>query len=104
MQKPKKRILNKKVQKAYYDDHVFDEYFLSKYQQYVDRNEIHEILHGSRKTYEDWNMIALTIINHESVHAGRISQRELFRAKMMSGIIPPDEIIREFDLDEYINN
>lgn len=96
--KPEKRILNKKMQREYYEEHEFDEYEFHKNGIEVPRDEIHEIVHGSRKTYTSWNMIALSRSNHLKAHSGEITKRELFECKIKSGQMLPYIIQREFDL------
>jgi hypothetical protein len=98
----KTRILVKKFQKAYYKNGPqCDEYYMSLgLSEKMD--ETHEILHGSRKTYEDWNMINLSRSVHSLAHDGRVTKRELFIAKFKTGgARPPADIIREFDLQEF---
>lgn len=114
MQKPKKRIKSKSIQKAYFLSHPYDEWELGFRGRYIARQHIHEIVHGvARKTYEEWNMIALTLPNHDRAHGVQrppITKRDLFIAKAIccagsqerfEAAMPPDEIIREFDLLEY---
>ena len=51
--KPPKRNLKKRDQEAYYNDHELDEYLLATEGIRAARDEVHEILHGSRKTERD---------------------------------------------------
>ncbi len=92
------RNKNKNAQRDYYEANVYDEYVKAVTGEYVERDEIHEIVHGSRKTYEDWNMIALSADNHRRAHSGEITKRDLFLAKIKNGNVLPPEIMREYDL------
>lgn len=95
----------KSIQKKYYDSHVYDELFLFLKREYVSMNEVHEIMHGKDKTYEPWNMISLTYVNHKSAHDSAIPKRLLFIAKIFNEEIEfPEEIIRKFDLGIFIRN
>jgi hypothetical protein len=98
--KPAKRILNKKYQKEYYDSHEYDEYIYHKSGFIIPRHQVHEILFGSRKTYEPWNMISLTQEIHDQCHREEISKRELFLIKIKNGYVPPRIVLIEFDLME----
>lgn len=104
--KPSKRIKNKRVQRIYYDEHEYDEYELWVNNRRIPRDQVHEIVFGSRKTYEYWNMISLTYSNHERAHGKGngepITARDLFIAKILSGVSLPNDIVREFDLQEYV--
>ena len=96
-----KRCLDKKEQKKYYDNHEFDEYLLSKGYE-VPRNEVHEIIFGSSKTYEPFNMISLTSKNHRLAHKNIITKQDLFFAKLKYGFPIediPENIRMEFDLE-----
>lgn len=95
--KPKKRVKSKSAQKKYFESNRFDEYFKSR-GILVNRDEVHEIVFGTRKTYEDWNMIALTRENHRLAHDGTISRRELLQIKIDTGYHVPESIRGEYDL------
>jgi len=94
------RILKVKYQREYHEADEWDEYEMAHGRQ-VWRDQTHEILHGSRKTFERWNMIRLTVENHDRAHRGGLTMRELFMAKgVLGNDRPPDDVIREFDLQE----
>jgi 5-methylcytosine-specific restriction endonuclease McrA len=67
-------------------------------------HEVHEILHGSRRNFEQWNMISLCRTCHERAHnrapnhGPHITQRMLFTVKKLNGYSIPEEIEREFEL------
>jgi hypothetical protein len=90
------RNKDRNAQRKYYEENVYDEYVKAMKGETVPRDEVHEIVHGSRKTYEDWNMISLTADNHRLAHSGDITKKELFTAKRMSGSQLPEEIMREY--------
>ena len=96
-----KRVLDKKVQKAYYESHEYDEYLLSKGFE-VPRDEIHEINFGVNKSFEKYNMIALSKENHRLAHQNLLTKRMLYLAKLNYGFPIeeiPENIRIEFDLD-----
>lgn len=94
------RCLNKSIQEAYYNSHDWDEYelFLTGRKRY--RDEVHEIERGSEKNYTEWNMIALTCEDHIKANVFEIKPRELFLAKIHSGVQLPKDIIRKYDLQK----
>ena len=102
--KNNKRVKNKKYQKAYYLANKYDEYEYTQNGSLMGRQEVHEIEHGSKKTYENWNMISLTIENHRQSHEGKIKKRDLFIAKIKNKTFenPPEWVVRRHDLQEYL--
>ncbi len=100
------RVKDKEVQKEYYLKNPYDEIHFGFYREFVPRNDVHEIQHGSSKTYENWNMISLTRENHNISQAYNFPKRKLFIAKILNGSATefPEEIIRKFDLKLIIKN
>ncbi len=106
MDKKYKRITDKSVQKEYFDAHLYDELYLAFERKFVERNEVHEIMHGSSKTYEQWNMISLTWKNHRKAQEYKIDKRRLFIAKIINKTANefPEDIIRKFNLRFILDN
>lgn len=89
---------NRKLQKEYFETHQYCE-SCGKIP-----DEVHEILHGSRRNFEQWNMIALCRTCHERAHGRaanhgpKITKRMLFTIKKLNGHELPAEIIREYEV------
>lgn len=89
---------DRKKQKEYFEKHEYCE-SCGKIP-----HEVHEILHGSRRNFEEWNMIAICRTCHERAHnrapnkGPHITKRMLLTIKKLSGANIPQEIQMEFEI------
>ena len=102
---------DQKFQRKYAELNPYCEIQMAFRREFLARDDIHEILHGSSRTFEDWNMIALTRENHNRYHLktekdGGIPRRIFFIAKIINGTLKncPDDIVRRFRLGLLIRN
>ena len=105
MLEPRERISDKAAQESYYRANPYDEIARGFWREYVPRDEVHEIEHGSSKTYEPWNMISLSRKNHDAAHdGGKRAKRRLYIAKIICGTFSgvPPEIIRAHGLERIM--
>lgn len=107
IEKPKTES-NKNIQERYYYSHPYDELDMGLKRKFTPRDEVHEIVHGSSKTYEIWNMISLTRENHDMAQSYKISPRKLFIAKLLTGSCKtedfPENIIIKYNLQRICKN
>lgn len=103
------RNKNKADQRRYAKAVEYDEYLLATTGQFAPKTCIHEIVYGSGRTFEEWNMIALSnaapFYHHDRAHSIRrpeITKRELFLAKIKLGYpLPPIEVQRKYGLGAF---
>ena len=95
------------IQRKYAENHPYDEIIQAFQGEYVPRDEVHEIKHGSHRTFTEWNMLAVSRQTHDKLHEiGVKGYRYAFIAKIINGTIgePPADIVRAYDLGLILRN